>query len=193
MLNIVIFGAPGAGKGTQSNLIVKNMGLIHLSTGNMLRDEMARKTELGEKIRKGMDAGEFVTDEQAAQLLVANMDRHKNAKGFIFDGFPRTLSQTEILDRILQERKTNLDFAFLLDITEELAFSRIMERAKQLGRGEDQHPDTVRKRFHIYKEKTKPVIDFYKNQNKLIVIDGSAKPETVFEKITKEIKLIFNF
>ena len=193
MLNIVIFGAPGAGKGTQSNLFVKNMGLIHLSTGNMLRDEMARKTELGEKIRKGMDAGEFVTDEQAAQLLVANMDRHKNAKGFIFDGFPRTLSQTEILDRILQERKTNLDFTFLLDISEELAFKRIMERAKQLGRGEDQHPDTVRKRFHIYKEKTKPVIDFYKNQNKLIVIDGSAKPETVFEKITKEIKLIFNF
>ncbi len=193
MLNIVIFGAPGAGKGTQSDLFVKNMGLVHLSTGNMLRDEMARKTELGEKIRKGMDAGEFVTDEQAAQLLVANMNRNKNAKGFVFDGFPRTLSQTEILDNILQERSAKLDYAFLLDISEELAFNRIIQRAKQLGRGEDQHPETIRKRFSIYKEKTKPVIDFYKNQNKLIIIDGSGKPEAVFEKITKEIKLILDF
>lgn len=193
MLNIVIFGAPGAGKGTQSDLLVKNMGLIHLSTGNMLRDEMARKTELGEKIRKGMDAGEFVTDEQAAQLLVSNMDMHTNAKGFVFDGFPRTLPQTKILDHILQERNTNLDFAFFLDISEELAFKRIMERAKYLGRGEDQKPEVIRKRFNIYQEKTKPVIDFYKNQNKLIIIDGSDKPEVVFEKITQEINLILDF
>ncbi len=187
MLNIVIFGAPGAGKGTQSDLFVQKMGLIHLSTGNMLRDEMARKTDLGEKIRKGMDAGEFVTDEQAAQLLVSHMDRNPDAKGFVFDGFPRTLSQTKILDNILKERNTKIDFVFLLDISENIAFERIMERAKQLNRGEDQNPEVVRKRFKIYYEKTKPVIDFYQAQGKLKIIDGKDTPETVFSRIEKAI------
>ncbi len=188
MLNIVIFGAPGAGKGTQSDLFVQKMGLVHLSTGNMLRDEMARKTDLGEKIRKGMDAGEFVTDEQAAQLLVNQMDRNSDAKGFIFDGFPRTLSQTGILDRILSKRKTKIDFVFLLDISENIAFERIMERARQLGRGEDQNPEIVRKRFKIYYEKTKPVIDFYQAQGKLKIIDGTDTPDEVFKRIEEAIR-----
>ncbi|MCF6240058.1 MAG: adenylate kinase [Bacteroidales bacterium] len=193
MLNIVIFGAPGSGKGTQSGLFVQKMGLVHLSTGNMLRDEMARRTALGEKIRKGMDAGEFVSDEQAAQLLVANMNRNKSAKGFVFDGFPRTLSQTEILDQILKERNTKLDFAFLLDLPADIAFERIMKRAVELNRGEDQNPETVRKRFTIYQEKTKPVIDFYLKQGKLKIIDGMGTPDDIFEKITKEIKLVLDF
>ena len=183
MLNIVIFGAPGAGKGTQAALFVKKMGLTHLSTGNMLRYEMAQKTPLGEQIRKGMDAGEFVSDEQAAQLLVANMDRVKNPKGFIFDGFPRTLSQTGILDEILNARNTKVDFAVFLDVDDEIAFQRIMQRAKIHGRGEDQDPEVVRKRFKIYQEKTKPVIDFYRKQNKLISINGMQNPQKVFQEI----------
>ena len=185
MLNIVIFGAPGAGKGTQSALFVQKMGLVHLSTGNMLRDEMARKTDLGEKIRKGMDAGEFVTDEQAAQLLVNQMNRNSDAKGFIFDGFPRTLSQTKILDNILKERNTKIDFVFLLDISENVAFERIMERARLLGRGEDQNPEVVRKRFKIYYEKTKPVIDFYQQQAKLKIIDGTGTVKEIFSRMEK--------
>ena len=187
MLNIIIFGAPGAGKGTQSALLVKKFGLVHLSTGDMLRDEMARETELGKQIKKGMDAGEFVTDEQAAQLLVANMNRYQAANGFVFDGFPRTLSQTGILNDILKVRNAKVNFAFFLDIPEDVAFQRIMQRAKMLGRGEDQNQETVRKRFRIYYEKTKPVVDFYLQQEKLTIIDGVAAPENIFDQIVKEI------
>lgn len=188
MLNIVIFGVPGAGKGTQSDLFVQKMGLVHLSTGNMLRDEMARNTDLGIKIREGMDSGEFVTDEQAAQLLVNQIDRSVDTKGFIFDGFPRTLPQTKILDNILKERNTKIDFVFLLNILEDIAFERIMKRAKQLGRGEDQNPEVVRKRFKIYYEKTKPVIDFYQAQGKLKIIDAADTPEVVFKRIEETIR-----
>ena len=188
MLNIVIFGAPGSGKGTQSNLIFEHFGLIHLSTGDMLRDEMSRKTELGKKIRKGMDAGEFVTDRQAAQLLEANMNRFPDSKGFTFDGFPRTLPQTLILDKILAKRNAKVDFAFLLDIKEDIAFNRIMERAVRLGRGEDQKPETVNKRFRIYHEKTKPVVDYYHKLNKLHIINGASNPEDIFKNIKNIIK-----
>jgi len=190
MLNIVIFGAPGAGKGTQSAMLVEKMELVHLSTGDMLRNEMARKTPLGERIRRGMDAGEFVTDEQAAELLVANMNRYPDAKGFVFDGFPRTLPQTGILDNILANRNEKLDFVFFLDVPEDTAFERIMERARLLKRGEDQKQETVRKRFRIYHEKTQPVVDFYRfyrKQGKLKILDGTTSPENIFKQIKNEV------
>lgn len=195
MLNIVIFGAPGAGKGTQSDLLVKKMGLLHLSTGNMLRYEMEKKTDLGEKIRKGMDAGEFVKDEQVKQLIINQLDKNINAKGFIFDGFPRTLSQAGILANILNERKAKIDLVFLLEISEDIAFERIMKRAKLSGRAEDQNPEVVRKRFKIYYEKTKPVIDFYQKQAKLKILNAANTPNQVFQSIEDSIykNIILNY
>lgn len=187
MLNIIMFGPPGSGKGTQSQQILKQYGLIHLSTGEMLRYEMDNKTKIGEEIRKGMDNGEYVSDELALQLIKQRIERQHEPKGFVFDGFPRTLNQAEKLDELLNGMGEQINLMFSLEVSEKELVSRLMERAKISGRGEDQGIEVIQKRLGIYHKKTKPVKDYYKAKKKLQAIDGLGSVEDIFNRIKKKI------
>ncbi|OQX97730.1 MAG: adenylate kinase [Bacteroidetes bacterium 4572_117] len=183
MLNIIMFGPPGSGKGTQSKKIAEQFGLKHLSTGEMLRYEMDKKTKIGEKIRAGMDNGEYVSDELAVQLIKNSMGKNKNAKGFVFDGFPRTQAQAIILDKALARINTKISLAVLLQVPDVELIRRLSERAKISGRGEDQGNEMVQKRLGIYNTKTKPIMDYYKGQNKLVPVDGSGFIDDISKRI----------
>jgi adenylate kinase len=188
MLNIIMFGPPGSGKGTQSQKIWEQYGLIHLSTGEMLRYEMDNKTEIGEAIRKGMDNGEYVSDELALQLIKQRIESYANPKGFVFDGFPRTLNQAQKLDNLLDEMGAQINIMLSLEVPENELINRLTERAKISGRGEDQGIAVIQKRLGIYRDKTKPVKDYYKAKNKLKPIDGLGSVEDIFKRIQEEIE-----
>jgi len=187
MLNIIIFGPPGSGKGTQSEKLVEKFGLKHLSTGEMLRFEMDNKTVLGEKIRKGMDNGEYVSDKLALQLIKASIDKEINPKGFVFDGFPRTINQAKAFDIMLAQMNTSISQMIALDIPEKELINRLMKRSKISGRGEDQGEQVIKKRLGIYNNKTKPLMGYYQEQNKLQIINGIGLVNDVFEKIQEKI------
>jgi len=187
MINIIMFGPPGSGKGTQSKKISEQFGLIHLSTGEMLRFEMDQKTELGEKIRAGMDNGEYVSDELAIQLIKKSLDKNKSARGFVFDGFPRTLDQARVLDILLDKKNSGISMILVLDVSEDELIERLNERAKVLRRGEDRGVTMIKKRLGIYNSKTKPVMDYYKAKSKLKLIDGTGLINDIFNRINKEI------
>ena len=187
MINIIMFGPPGSGKGTQSKNITEQFGYIHLSTGEMLRFEMDQKTELGEKIRAGMDNGEYVSDELAIQLIKKSMENNKDAKGFVFDGFPRTLDQAKSLDILLEDMNSGISVMLALDVPENELISRLNDRAKISGRGEDQGVALIKKRLGIYNSKTKPVMDYYKAKNKLKLINGNGLIDDIYNRIQKEI------
>lgn len=185
-----MFGPPGSGKGTQSQKILEQYGLIHLSTGEMLRYEMDNKTEIGERIREGMDNGEYVSDELALQLIKRRIERYKNPKGFVFDGFPRTLNQAQKLDKFLDEMGEQINTMLSLEVTDFELINRLTERAKNSGRGEDQGIAVIHKRLGIYRDKTKPVKDYYKAKNKLNPINGLGSVEEIFKRIQEEIENI---
>ncbi len=192
MLNIIIFGSPGSGKGTQSEKIVTQFELMHLSTGEMLRFEMDQKTDLGEKIREGMDNGEYVSDELALQLIKKSIDKAPNAKGFVFDGFPRTIKQAQALDILLAQMNTSISVMIALEVSENELVIRLTERSKISGRGEDQGEKVIKKRLDIYNQKTKPLMNYYKEKNKLQVINGIGSVNEIFKQIRKEIACIEN-
>lgn len=192
MFNIIMFGPPGSGKGTQSQSILKQYGLIHLSTGEMLRHEMDNKTEIGEAIRKGMDNGEYVSDKLAIMLIKQRIESYTNPKGFVFDGFPRTLNQAQKLDGLLHEMGTKIAMMISLEVPKNELINRLTERAKNSGRGEDQGIAVIQKRLGIYQNKTKPVKDYYKAKNKLKPIDGLGSVRDIFKRIQEEIENIVN-
>ena len=187
MLNIILFGPPGSGKGTQSKKITEQFGFKHLSTGEMLRFEMDQKTELGEKIRTGMDNGEYVSDILAIQLIKQSIQKNRNTEGFVFDGFPRTQDQAKTLDILLEQMNFNISIMVALEVPENELIKRLNERAKISGRGEDQGVEMIKKRLNIYYSKTKPVMDYYKAKNKLSLINGVGKVDDIFYRIHKEI------
>ncbi len=187
MLNIIMFGPPGSGKGTQSGKITEQFRLKHLSTGEMLRSEMDQKTELGEKIRAGMDNGEYVSDKLAIQLIKKKIESNKCAEGYVFDGFPRTLDQAKDLDILLEEMNSEISLIIVLDVPEIELIERINKRAKISGRGEDQGNELIKKRLRIYKAKTKPILDYYQTKNKLQLINGNCLIDDIFEQIRQEI------
>lgn len=182
-----MFGPPGSGKGTQAKKITEQFGFKHLSTGEMLRFEMDNKTELGEKIRKGMDNGEYVSDELAIKLIKKSMEQNKEAKGFVFDGFPRTQDQAKALDILLAKMNNDISIMLALEVTEDELVLRLNERAKFSGRGEDQGVEVIKKRLGIYNSKTKPVMDYYQGKNKLKLINGMGLVDDIFYRIHEEI------
>lgn len=186
MLNIVIFGAPGSGKGTQSEFIVKKYGVNHVSTGDVLRSELKNGTELG-KIAKGyMDKGQLLPDDLIVNMLASKLDSFNGGKGVIFDGFPRTTAQAEALKKMLAERGQEVSVMLDLEVPEDELMTRLINRGKETGRADD-NEETIKKRLVVYHSQTAPVIDWYKKESKYQHIDGVGSMERIFGDICKAV------
>ena len=187
MFNLILFGPPGSGKGTQSEKLVKKYGLVHLSTGNLLRQEIKDATPLGLEAKSFMDKGQLVPDEVVIGMIDSSLDHHKGAKGFLFDGFPRTVAQAEALDRLLDLKKTRIALVLALEVTEEELVKRLLNRGKTSGRSDDNDEAVIRKRFGVYSKETSPVAEYYKHQKKFIPIQGEGSVDEIFEALCDEI------
>ena len=183
-MNIILFGPPAAGKGTQAKTLVSERGLIQLSTGDMLRAARASGTELGKKVAGIMDSGQLVSDEIVIALIEEQLDSNPNAAGFIFDGFPRTVPQAQALDATLKTRGQKIDSVIRLCVEDESIISRITKRFEEQGRTDD-NPETFKKRLAAYHENTAPLLPYYSAQGKLTEVDGMAAIETVSASVAE--------
>lgn len=179
MFNLILFGPPGSGKGTQSDRLVEKYGLIHLSTGNLLREEIANKTPLGIEAKKFIDQGQLVPDEIVIGMVDSFFDKHKKANGFLFDGFPRTVAQALALDKLLTLKKTDIAVVLALNVTEEELVKRLLNRGKTSGRSDDTDESVIRKRFTVYTNETSPVADYYKKARKFKSIQGEGSVDEI--------------
>ena len=184
MLNIVIVGAPGSGKGTQSDNIIKNYGLFHISTGDVLRDNIRRGTELGATAKAYIDRGQLIPDELMIDILASVLDSHKQeaAKGVIFDGFPRTIAQAEALDVMLAERGTAISTVIGLEVPEDELVQRIIKRGQLTGRSDD-NMETVQNRLNVYHNQTSPLKAFYEQKSLYQAIEGTGSIDEIFARI----------
>jgi adenylate kinase len=183
MLNLVLFGPPGAGKGTQSQLLIEKYGLIHLSTGDLLRGEIIQGTALGLAAKKLMDQGILVPDEVVIGMISNKLDANKYAQGFIFDGFPRTVAQAEALDTLLESKASAISGMIALEVNDDELLKRLLLRGKDSGRPDDANPEIISKRIHEYNNKTAPVAEFYKKQNKFESVNGIGSVDEIFNTI----------
>ena len=183
MINLVLFGPPGAGKGTQAEKIVNRRNLVHLSTGDIFRRNIKEHTELGDLAKSYMDKGELVPDEVTIKMLESEVDRHVNSNGFIFDGFPRTSAQAKALDAFLETKNTSISVMLALSVEDDELKKRLKKRAEVSGRTDDADPDIIANRIAVYKSETAPVADYYKAQNKYEEIKGIGSIEEISEKL----------
>ena len=183
MLNLVLFGPPGAGKGTQAEFLISSFGLIHLSTGDLLRSEIADGSELGLKAKSFMDKGELVPDEVVIGMIKSKLKNNSTAKGFIFDGFPRTVDQAKTLDALLNENGIPISGMLSLEVEKEELINRLLNRGKLSGRSDDQNEKVIENRIAVYNEKTLPIIEYFKPQNKYFGIDGMGSIEEIAGRI----------
>ena len=179
MFNLILFGPPGSGKGTQSDRLVEKYGLIHLSTGNLLREEISNKTPLGKEAKKFIDHGQLVPDEVVIGMVDSFFDKHKDANGFLFDGFPRTVAQAQALDKLLTLKKTDIAIVLALDVTEAELINRLLNRGKTSGRSDDSDENVIKKRFAVYTNETSPVADYYKKSRKFKSIPGEGSVDEI--------------
>ncbi|MDR2498327.1 MAG: adenylate kinase [Tannerellaceae bacterium] len=186
MLNIIILGAPGSGKGTQSELMIQAFGLEHISTGDIMRAEIKKDTELGRIAAGYINKGSLLPDELTVDMLAKALDERLHLTGIIFDGFPRTLKQAEELNRILGERNEEIDAVIELKADDEELVDRLLQRSKLSGRADDNDESTIRQRLAIYHQRTEPLVAFYKECDKHFAVDGIGAVEDVFKRI-KEI------
>ena len=186
MLNIVIFGAPGSGKGTQSERIVEKYGINHISTGDVLRAEIKNGTELGKTAKGYIDQGQLIPDELMIDILASVFDSFKDSKGVIFDGFPRTIAQAEALKKMLAERGQDVSVMVDLEVPEDELMVRLIKRGKDSGRADD-NEETIKKRLPVYHSQTAPLIDWYKNEKKYQHINGLGTMEGIFAEICEAI------
>ncbi len=187
MFNLVLFGPPGSGKGTQSVNITQGYGLQHISTGDLLRSEVAAQTPLGIEAKKYMDQGLLVPDEVVIGMISSLIDEHPDARGFNFDGFPRTRAQAEALDALLQFKQTQIHLVLSLEVPQEELTRRMIGRGATSGRSDD-NVEVIARRIEEYKEKTYPVAQYYDEQGKLAVIRGDLSIEETFRALGKEIE-----
>ena len=186
MLNIVIFGAPGSGKGTQSERIVEKYGINHISTGDVLRAEIKNGTELGKTAKGYIDQGQLIPDELMIDILASVFDSFKDSKGVIFDGFPRTIAQAEALKKMLAERGKDVSVMLDLEVPEDELMVRLIKRVKDSGRADD-NEETIKKRLHVYHSQTSPLIDWYKNEKKYQHINGLGTMDGIFADICEAV------
>lgn len=180
MHNIILFGPPGAGKGTQSSRLIDRYNLVHLSTGDILRGEIMNGTPLGLEAKKLMDQGLLVPDDVVIGMIRNKLEQNPDADGFIFDGFPRTQAQAAELDKLLEENSTSIAAMYALNVEDEELIRRIIGRGKDSGRADDSDPSIIRKRIEEYNKKTAPLIDYYKAQNKFTAIEGHGDVDEIF-------------
>lgn len=190
MLNIVLFGPPGAGKGTQSEKLIEKYGLVHLSTGDILRNEIARGTTLGMEAKQIMDRGELVSDDIVIGMIEAKLDATPNANGFIFDGFPRTQAQAVALDDLLQKKGTAISAMLALEVDNDELVKRLLLRGKESGRPDDQNEEIIRNRVNEYNNKTLPLKKYYSEQAKFHSINGIGSIESIFKQLTDRIVFV---
>lgn len=190
MFNIVLFGPPGSGKGTQSANLVAKYNLVHLSTGDLLRSEMKAGTPLGLEAKSLIEKGQLVPDEVVIGMISSALEANPGAAGFLFDGFPRTIAQAEALDNLLALKQTTIHAVLFLMVNEEELINRLVGRAKTSGRLDDADPEVQRKRQEVYKNETLPVAGYYQNQNKVHRIEGEGTIEEIFERLQAAIEQV---
>lgn len=188
MLNLILFGPPGAGKGTQAVKVADHFRLVHLSTGDIFRANIKGGTELGVLAKTYIDKGELVPDEVTIGMLRSVVDQNPEAAGFIFDGFPRTTAQAEALDRLLVEKGTYIDVVVSLEVDEEELVKRLKSRAEISGRTDDADEKIIRNRIEVYKNETFPLKDFYTEQGKVKIVNGIGEIEQIFSDICARVE-----
>ncbi len=187
MLNLVLFGPPGAGKGTQAVRLIDTYNLVHLSTGDIFRYNMKEGTELGNLAKSFIDKGALVPDEVTISMLEAKVNNNPAAKGFIFDGFPRTTAQAEALDAFLSSKGIEITAMLALEVEEQELITRLLERGKSSGRADDQNPEIIKNRIQVYENETAILKDYYAAQNKFLGVEGVGSIESITRSLCKEI------
>lgn len=187
MLNIVLFGPPGAGKGTQSEKIISKYKLVHIATGDLFRKHLGEGTDLGKLAQKYMDNGNLVPDEVVVGMVEDKIKEHLDANGFIFDGFPRTINQASELDKMLEGHDLSISGMIALEVPEEELRKRIKERAKTSGRADDQDDQKISTRIKVYRDETSPVAGYYEEQGKFNKINGIGSVDGIFNEISRVI------
>ncbi len=188
MFNLILFGPPGSGKGTQSEKIIEKYNLVHLSTGDLLRSQIAQQTALGLEAKKLMDKGQLVPDEVVVGMISTALEENPNSKGFLFDGFPRTAAQAESLDKLLDFKKEPIKVMLALDVSEEELIKRILKRGETSGRSDDMDHDIIAARVAEYKNKTEAVADYYRQTDKVVMVPGEGSINDIFERLSNEIE-----
>ncbi|MEP7376291.1 MAG: adenylate kinase [Chitinophagaceae bacterium] len=187
MFNIILFGPPGSGKGTQSEKLIDKYGLVHLSTGDLLRKERQLKTPLGVEAQQFVDRGQLVPDEVVIGMISSALDENAEARGFLFDGFPRTVAQAEALDRLLELKKSDIGLVLFLEVNEEELIKRLVNRGKTSGRTDDADENIQRKRQEVYKNETLPVAAHYARSKKVVNVNGIGGIEDIFSRLSAQI------
>lgn len=188
MLNVVLFGPPGAGKGTQAEKLLNKYELLHLSTGDILRGEIKAQTPLGIEAAKSMDKGNLVPDEVVIGMIEKKIDANLDGNGFIFDGFPRTSAQAEALCDMLEKKGTQITVMLALSVDDEELITRLLKRGECSGRVDDQDQSIIENRIKVYNKKTAPVMDFYKKKDKFQAIDGVGTIDEIFSRLCKAVE-----
>lgn len=187
MFNIILFGPPGSGKGTQSEKLIATYGLKHLSTGDLLRTEISKQTPLGLEAKSIMDRGQLVPDEVVIGMISSALESNPQAKGFLFDGFPRTVAQSEALDKLLQLKNTEIGVVLALEVSEEELVHRLLNRGLNSGRSDDTNESVIRARIAEYRSKTTVVADYYSQFDKVVHIKGEGTVDQIFSSLCSEI------
>ena len=188
MFNLILFGPPGSGKGTQSEKIIEKFHLVHLSTGDLLRSQIAQQTALGLEAKKLMDKGQLVPDEVVVGMISTALEENPDAKGFLFDGFPRTAKQAEALDGLLEIKKTPIKVMLALDVSEDELVKRLLKRGQSSGRTDDADETIIAARVAEYKNKTEAVADYYRKSDKVVMVPGEGSIDEIFERLSVEIE-----
>ncbi|HLU94867.1 MAG TPA: adenylate kinase [Membranihabitans sp.] len=190
MINLILFGPPGSGKGTQAKKLAEKYGILHISTGDLFRKEIGDKSELGLLAMDYMNKGELVPDTVTIGMLKAALTRHGSTFGVIYDGFPRTVDQARALDVLLEEEQDEIDLLISLKVDDEEIIERLLERGKRDGRVDDQNDQIIRDRIEVYKKETQPVYAYYDAQDKSITINGVGSIDEIFDRLTETIDLV---
>jgi len=187
MFNLILFGPPGSGKGTQSEKLIARYGLKHLSTGDLLRSEISRQTPLGQEAQRFMDKGQLVPDEVVIGMISSALEANPDAVGFLFDGFPRTPAQAEALDKLLELKETSIAVMLALEVSEEELVKRLLKRGETSGRSDDTNESVIRARIVEYHNKTAAVADYYQKFNKVVMVKGEGSVDEIFDGLCREI------